>query len=140
MKRRFTSRGNVTPSGKTLSTAGQASTHTANINLHNTRAFAAFICVDDELGVEKVCACARARACERESTYVQTCGCIMSPPCGRLYTSTTPSSGRVVMETVQHVLTKTRARAFADTLTFTAPSSSSSLSIQSRPRSVRGWP
>lgn len=56
MKRRFTSRENVTPPGKTLSTAGQASTHTANINLHNTRAFAAFICVDDELGVEKVCA------------------------------------------------------------------------------------
>lgn len=62
MKRRFTGRENVTPSGKTLSTAGQASTHTANINLHNTRAFAAFICVDDELG-ESMC----ARACARES-------------------------------------------------------------------------
>lgn len=87
-----------------------------------------------------MCARACAREREREATYVQTCGCIMSPPCGRLCTSTTPSSGRVAMETVQHVLTKTRARAFADTLTFTAPSSSSPLSIWSRPESVRGWP
>lgn len=76
-----------------------------------------------------MCTRASARECEREAAHVQTCGCIMSPPCGRLYASTTPSSGRVVMETVQHVLTKTRAGAFADTLTFTAPSSSSSLSI-----------
>lgn len=66
MKRRFTGRENVTPSGKTLSTAGQTPTHTTNINLHNTRAFAAFICVDDEFGVEKVC----ARATVREKPHM----------------------------------------------------------------------